>query len=82
MCNQNLKSYKNMTDLERETLASKFRKKPDAKHKVIFCRETRSLILAANYKTPLRSTQKAIQFMKNIYSPSELSVVAMPRMVA
>ena len=82
MCSQTLKSFKDMTDLERETLEKKFRKFPNAKHKTDFCRDKRVLVIAAAYKTPLTSTKLAVQLMINAYKPNHIIVTSMPRAVA
>ena len=77
MCKVYITNNKELSDLEQETLESKFRKKPHAKHKTVFCQETRSLIIAANYKTSWRSTKKAIKMMQSIYKPSFIEVTNM-----
>ena len=82
MCKKYITHSDEMTDLEREALAAKFRKNPNAKHKVIFCRAERTMVIAANYNTPLSSTKKAIQFMDNLYNPIRIEVTSMPRGVA
>lgn len=81
MCNQELKSFKDMTDLERETLEKKFRQFPQAKHKTDFCRDKRVLVIAAAYSTPLESTKRALQLMVNAYKPNQIIVTSMPRAV-
>lgn len=77
-----IEKFKNMTDLEREAINAKFREKPGNKHRAVFCRDTRSLVIAASYSTPLRSTQLAIQGMINLYAPSMVIITSMPRMPA
>ena len=82
MCKKYITSQSELSDLERETLSAKFRKHPNAKHKVVFCREDRTMVIAAAYDTPLTSTEKAITFMQNLYKPDMVEVVSMPRNVA
>lgn len=77
-----IEKFKNMTDLERETINAKFREKPTNKHRVVFCRDTRTLVIAANYRTPLTSTQRAIQGMINLYAPSSVRVTSIPMVTA
>ena len=75
-------SRSELSDLERETLNAKFRKHPNAKHKVVFCRDDRTMVIAAAYDTPLSSTKKAIQFMCSLYKPEMVELVSMPRAAA
>ena len=82
MCKHYITHSSEMTDLEREALAAKFRKHPNAKHKVIFCHKERTMVIAANYNTPMSSTKKAIKFMSSLYKPARIEVTSMPRGVA
>ena len=78
MCKTYITNHKELSDLEQETLAAKFRKPSKSLHRAVFCRETRALVLAAPYNVSGRKTKQAIQGMLNLYKPSMLEVVSMP----
>jgi len=79
MCKLYITHEQELSHLEREAIQANFRKDPKKKHKVTFCRESRSLVIAARYDTPMISTQKAIRFMRSLYDPVMIEVVAMRR---
>ena len=82
MCKVYVTNHSELSCLERETIAAKFRNKPNAKHRVTFCRDSRTLVIAARHDTPMRSTEKAIRFMKSLYQPLMIEVVGMKRVAA
>ena len=82
MCKIYITNHSELSCLERETIAAKFRRSPKAKHKVTFCRDSRTLVIAARFDTPMRSTKKAIEFMRSLYSPLMIEVVAMKQVAA
>lgn len=73
-----LQKFSSMTKREREAIRAKFRDKPRNKHRVVFCRKTRILVIAAHYKTPLTATKLAIRGMINLYDPREVRVTSLP----
>lgn len=82
MCKVYITHEQELSHLEREAIQAKFRKDPKKKHKVTFCRENRSMVIAARFDTPMMATEKAITFMRSLYDPIMVEVVSMPRMVA
>ncbi len=79
MCQTFITHHKELSALEREALASKFRLKSKSTHRAVFHQGDNTMTLAAPYGVPMRKTKQAIQGMINRYSPSRLEVVSMPR---
>lgn len=79
MCQKYITSHNELTALEQEALAAKFRKPSRYAHRAVFHQGDNTMTLAAPYGVPMRKTKQAMQGMINRYSPSRIEVVSMPR---
>lgn len=82
MCKKFIVSNKHLSSLEMETLQAKFRKGSPNRHRIIWCREDRTLIVAAPYNKPIPDTIVTANRLAGIYKPDMWQAVSMPRVSA
>lgn len=82
MCKTYITNHRELSDLEREAIASKFRQPSRSTHRAIFHQGSKTMTLAAPYNAPLQKTRQAVQGLVNLYKPQWVEIVALPRGVA
>jgi len=78
MCQTYITNHSELTSLEQEALAAKFRKPSKYLHRSLFHQGDKTMTIAAPYNAPWPKTKQAIQGMINRYSPARIEVVSMP----